>query len=188
MIEQYKVNGFSFDNKEAYDCAVKEEQVVRTMRSKFKSSDTKMAYKVYVKAVQEHVFTTVVGYEFLMELRQAILASGSISDKKLPAIPVQGSSGGNAQAPVGNTGTRANSPGRYKRLYEGQRVINKRLKVILFAVFVVVAAFVIIDLNSEYSIFTYFTDYKSKMEQELIEKYRGWEKELEMREDALNQN
>ncbi len=92
MIEQYKVNGFSFDNKEAYDCAVKEEQVVRTMRSKFKSSDTKMAYKVYVKAVQEHVFTTVVGYEFLMELRQAILASGSISEKKLPAIPVQGSS------------------------------------------------------------------------------------------------
>ena len=51
MIEQYKVNGFSFDNKEAYDCAVKEEQVVRTMRSKFKSSDTKTEYKVYVKAV-----------------------------------------------------------------------------------------------------------------------------------------
>lgn len=53
---------------------------------------------------------------------------------------------------------------------------------------VLVIAIIVIDFKSEYSVFTYFTDYKAKMEEELIHKYEGWEKELKAREDALGQN
>lgn len=76
---------------------------------------------------------------------------------------------------------------RFKRMYEGQRLINKKLKVIVFALIVIVAAIVVIDVKSEYSIFTYFTDYQAKMEEELINKYENWETELKEREAALGQ-
>jgi len=47
------------------------------------------------------------------------------------------------------------------------------------------AALVIITVKSKYSVFTYFTDYKSNMENELIDKYEKWEQTLDDRQKAL---
>lgn len=187
MADSYTVNSFKFENKEEYERAVREEQVVSTLRQKFNRSDVKTVWKIYVKSVEENVFTTAVGYEFLLELRQIVVESGKIPKNKIPAIPVRSAAGaGDTPSAVKSVG--ASDSGRYKRLYEGQRLLNKRLKIVLFAVFVTVAALLIIDFKSEYSVFTYFTDYKAKMEEELINKYEQWEKELTARENALNGN
>ena len=77
---------------------------------------------------------------------------------------------------------------RFERLYEGQRLLNKKLKFVVVALVVLVIAFIVVDFKSEYSVFTYFTNYKAKMEEELIHKYEGWESELKAREDALEQS
>lgn len=185
MADSYKVNVFTFQNKEEYERAVREEQVVSALRQKFSHSDIKTVWKVYVKSVEENVFTTAVGYGFLLELRQIITASGKIPESKIPAIPVSSDGGPAGGTPPLVKGAGTGDSGRYKRLYEGQRLLNKRLKIVLFAVFVTVAALLIIDFKSEYSVFTYFTDYKAKMEEELIDKYEKWEKELMARENAL---
>ena len=50
---------------------------------------------------------------------------------------------------------------------------------------VLLAALVIITVKSKYSVFTYFTDYKSNMENELIDKYEKWEQTLDDRQKAL---
>ena len=50
----------------------------------------------------------------------------------------------------------------------------------------IIIAMIIITAKAKYSIFTYFTDYETKMENELIDKYEKWEDELEAREKALN--
>ena len=47
------------------------------------------------------------------------------------------------------------------------------------------AGFVIINFRFQYSIFTYFTNYKANMEEELIDKYENWQANLEQREQAL---
>ena len=47
--------------------------------------------------------------------------------------------------------------------------------------------FVFINFKFEYSIFTYFTNYKANMEEELIDKYEAWEEKLEEREKQLEQ-
>lgn len=187
MADSYTVNSFKFQSKEEYERAVREEQIVSTLRPKFNRSDVKTVWKIYVKSVEDNVFTTAVGYEFLLELRQIVVASGKIPKNKIPAIPVR-SAGGVGDTPSAVKSAGVSDSGRYKRLYEGQRLLNKRLKIVLFAVFVTVAALLIIDFKSEYSVFTYFTDYKAKMEEELINKYEQWEKELTARENALNGN
>lgn len=185
VADQFRVDHFQFKDKAAYGRALKEKKVVQTMRGKFRFSDVGVAKKVYVKAVEEQVFSTAVGYEFLIELRKSILSSGAVPEKELPAIPVRDGGAESTEAPAAHTGNA--SAQRYKRLYEGQQVLNKRMKFVLFVAILIVAAFVVIDVSSEYSVFTYFTDYKAKMEEELINKYEGWEKTLKAREDALNQ-
>lgn len=189
MAEKLMVGQFCFEDKETYELAQKEAQFIDAMRNKYNLSDGKNALKIYLKAVEEKVFSTIVGYSFLNELRLTILKMGKIPEKKLPVIPVKSGSGGGA-APVAATSVstigKGDAGARYKRLYEGQCILNKRLKVVLFAAIVLVIAFVIIDWKSQYSVFTYFTDYKAKMEEELVNKYEEWEMNLQERENALN--
>ena len=76
---------------------------------------------------------------------------------------------------------------KWKRLYEGQQLLNKKLKIALFAAVVLLIGFVVINFRFEYSIFTYFTNYKANMEEDLIDKYEKWEERLQQKEDSLNQ-
>ena len=52
---------------------------------------------------------------------------------------------------------------------------------------VIIIVMLVITYNSQYSVFTYFTNYKSDMENELIDKYENWESELEERERQLEE-
>lgn len=186
MSEKFTVNHFCFENKDVYERAVKEEQVIRIMQEKYDLSKGKIAWKVYQEAVKGKVFSTIVGYSFLNELRETIQKSSAALAKKLPDIPVK--DGGIPDPAASGTGDVKRVRGdKYQRLYEGQCFLNKRLKIVVLALVILVVAFVVIDLKSEYSVFTYFTDYKAKMEQELYEKYEAWENELKAREDALGQ-
>ena len=65
---------------------------------------------------------------------------------------------------------------------------NKKLKIALVAALVLLAGFVIINFRFQYSIFTYFTNYKANMEEELIDKYENWQANLEQREQALGKS
>ena len=55
------------------------------------------------------------------------------------------------------------------------------------ALAVLIVGFVIVNFKFEYTIFTYFTNYKANMEEEIIDKYEKWEEELKIREDKLKQ-
>ena len=52
---------------------------------------------------------------------------------------------------------------------------------------ILIIGFVFINFRFEYSIFTYFTNYKANMEEELIDKYEKWESDLQERENKLEQ-
>lgn len=194
MSEKYVVEHFSFENKAVYERAQMEARLVGTMRKKYKLTNGKIALKVYQKALEEEVFMTAVGHSFLRELRIIALKTNALPEEELPEIPVRTGDGGGQNPSGGSTAPAGYSPGRlrelsrFERLYEGQRLLNRKLKFVLAALVVLVIAIIVIDFKSEYSVFTYFTDYKAKMEEELIQKYEGWEKELKAREDALDQS
>lgn len=192
MSEKYTVEHFEFENQETYERALKEHNVISMMKKKYRLTNGKTALKLYEKAIEEKAFTTIVGYSFLEELRQIIRKTGAAGETKLADIPVLEKDDGMTEKAVG---TQRNGNGtmmignseKYRRLYEGQQLLNRRLKIIVVALLVLVVAIVVIDIKSEYSVFTYFTNYKAKMEEELIDKYENWESELKAREDALNE-
>lgn len=178
------IENFTFESREEYERAKSEAEFIQQIRDKADLSDAKIALKVYNKAVADKMFSTVAGYCFLAELRRLIVESGLVAADTLADIPVK-------EVRKREHDTMPARPlhgDRYQRLYEGQVLRNKKMKIALAAVIVMLAGFVIINFKFEYSIFTYFTNYKANMEEELIDKYENWEAELEEREQQLKQN
>ncbi len=178
------IGNFQFESRESYDRAKKEEEMILQLYQKADLSDGKTALKLYNKLVADKVFSTVIGYCFLVQLRQHIMECGLATSDMLSDIPVK-------EVKKKQTDTMpARSPhgDRYQRMYEGQRILNKKFKIALAAVIIILAGFVIINFRFQYSIFTYFTNYKANMEEELIDKYENWQAELEEREKELNKS
>ena len=71
---------------------------------------------------------------------------------------------------------------KWKILYQTQKAWNKKCKIVIAMLVILIAALFVIEYKSQDSIFTY----KEKTEQELIDKYETWEEELQERENALN--
>lgn len=178
------IGNFQFESRESYDRAKKEEEIILQLHEKADLSDGKTALKIYNKLVADKVFSTVIGCCFLSQLRQYISESGVAAPDMLPGIPVQEVEKKQqdtmpARPPHGD---------RYQRMYEGQRLLNKKYKIAIAALLLILAGFILINFKFEYSIFTYFTNYKANMEEELIDKYEDWESELEEREKKLNES
>ncbi len=183
MGETYETERFSFESRESYEQAKKEKEIIEQLIQNVDLSDSKKALKVYHKAISEKVFSTVTGYSFLVELRQSILDSGIVTERAMAPIPVK--------EPTHRKQDTIPEPSvkeeRYRRLYEGQMLMNKKWKIALITAILVLIGFVVINFRFEYSIFTYFTNYKANMEEELINKYEAWEERLEEREKQLEQ-
>lgn len=163
--------------------ARKESEIIRQIRSRMDLKDAKAVLKMYNKLIEDKIFETLVGYTFLEELREVVIGSGLVSEDALADIPVQ------EKQDEGLDRQRRLSfqKNKYQKMYEGQKLLNKKLKIALAALVVILIGFVFINFKFEYSIFTYFTNYKANMEEELIDKYRDWETELQQKQQQLQQ-
>ena len=142
------------------------------------------------QSVKDNSFSTLVGYAFLEELYHNMEMAG-VEVQELPPVFTEKKEEGEKESSSSqirihkNAQERKNS--KWKLLYEGQKRINKHLKIAIAMLVILILSLFVIEYKSQYSIFTYFTDYKSKMEQELIDQYENWEEQLQQREDALQQ-
>ena len=171
-----------YESREAYDRAKKEADFIGKVSESLDVAEPKTALKLYNKIVTEKSLSSVVGYEYLNYLREIIIEAGLGNEENLAHIPVREVTKTDKDTiEVNNFETE-----RYKKLYEGQKVINKKIKIVLIACIIVLVGFVVVNFRLEYSIFTYFTNYKANMEEELIDKYQYWAEQLEKKEQELN--
>ena len=119
----------------------------------------------------------------MLELRQQILESSLVSERALAPIPIKEPNERKKDVIKGPSTLEK----RYLSLYEGQKLLNKKLKITIVGLVILIIGFVFINFRFEYSIFTYFTNYKANMEEELIDKYEKWESDLQERENKLEQ-
>lgn len=182
-MRENKTEVFDFESRETFEKAEKEEELIRRLLEKTDVSEPKTALKVYNKSVSDKLFSTVSGYFFLLQLRQTILESGLVSERALAPIPIKETGGRRDVIP-----TRPAQERRFQKLYDGQKLVNKKLKIGIVVLVFLLIGFVAINFRFEYTIFTYFTNYKATMEEELIDKYEKWEADLKAREERLEQN
>lgn len=83
------VEGFQFGTEQDANLARNEKLRVERLEERMDYNSPEMIYAVYKKAVDNRVFKTPVGYEFLKKL-QKILAQNPDFEKNIDEIPVQG--------------------------------------------------------------------------------------------------
>lgn len=183
-MDEQSIEIFQFESREASEQTEREAKLIGKLLEKADASDPKNALRLYNRAVSEKLFSTMAGYLFLMELRETILESGLVTERALAPIPIK--------EPEGRRGDVISERHLYQerklqRLYDGQKLLNKKFKIAIVALVLIIFGFIVINFRFEYTIFTYFTNYKATMEEELIDKYQNWEEELKAREEKLNQ-
>ncbi|MDO4167739.1 MAG: hypothetical protein Q4D32_10075 [Eubacteriales bacterium] len=185
--DEYQIEGFSFRSREDYQRAMKEKETVAYLKANTRPGDGKALLKVYNRSIEKESFRTVIGIEYLVELRKQLIASGIVTADALAPVPVRSGT-------VSESGkdTYSASIGleqqvkRYKAAYESARVGRAVKNMTIIILLVVIFVMVFMTYKSQYSVFTYFTNYKEDMRNELIDEYEHWQQELEQKEQELD--
>lgn len=148
-------------------------------------ADMKALYKLYKMSVEKKSFQTIFGLQYLEEIRKRLIGSGVVEKDLLEPIPVQTVMEKKAKEPgyLNN----ADQTEKYKKAYENAKAGNKIRTFFIIILFVVIAVMVGITYKSQYSVFTYFTNYKENMKNEILNEYENWESDLNKREKKVKE-
>lgn len=76
MSEKYIVEGYEFDNIEDANVAKKELEAVKYLSKKTSESTPQACLKIYDKIVEQNLFKTAIGFDFLHALEEYLLQNG----------------------------------------------------------------------------------------------------------------
>lgn len=180
------LDGFKFSSRKEFERALKEKETIEYIVANTNMSDMKSVLKIYNKAVDKKSFQTVIGLSFVSNMRNKLVSSGTVMDKNLTYVPVVQKYVQIEKKPALDKDEIERKAEKYKKAYEDEAAGRKIRNMAIVFLSVLLAVLVIITLKSKYSVFTYFTDYRSNMENELIDKYEKWEQTLEDRQKAID--
>lgn len=177
----YKVEGYVFESEEMARQAKKEADGIRYIRSQTRMQNPDAILKLYDKLLEQEIFETPVGLEYLHELQKYLESVPYLKSEDIRPIPVNAGYAQIAQAPRKTSAKRRTERENEEETYNPYR---KRFHISMF--FCIVFAVAIIGMftitylsGNNINIFNY--------QSQLVNKYEEWEKELEERETALEQ-
>ena len=170
------VEGFQFATEADASLAKNEQLRIERLESKLDYGNVQMVYAVYNKAIENRVFKTPVGYEFLKKL-QNILKEDSMMTEKIADIPVSGVYSLRESANPTVEKIKAST----KRVKEKQETFPKRALIIINIglVILVILMFFISTTGSNPTVLNY--------EKTLQNRYSEWERELSEREQIIRE-
>lgn len=183
--DPYRIDEYSFLNREDYERALKEKETVAYLQANTGSNDNKALLKVYNRSVEKKSFHTVIGIEYLSALRRQLIASGIVTGETLAPVPIPGTAAVGKRTERPDQSQLERQVARYKAAYESARTGRIIKNMTILILIVVIIAFLLITYQTRYSVFTYFTNYKEDMREELIDEYVDWENQLEQKEQEL---
>ena len=185
--KEYILDGYAFRDVHTWERAKKEKETIAYLEANTGTEDVKAVYKLYMHAVEKCSFQTVIGLKYMEKLRRVLLDANAISEEALPPIPVLLLPSVQKEDPEEKF-YRQNLEKRvayYKEEVEKEKA-GKTIKNFLVGILlVVIVAMLVITLRSKYSVFTYFTNYKEYIRNEVIDEMENWQNQLEEREEKL---
>ncbi len=183
------LDGYLFESNQEFIKAKREKDVVEQMKKTVDWKNPATAYKLYQKILNKNSFTTVIGIQFLWELRTVVMQSGMKIEGELLPIKVKGMEITDTEGKDGRTVRRTSSAmsalqstqvEKYHQIAEEYQTANKTKKIIIAFLILIIVGMLTVSQLTPYSI---FTDYEEK----IINQYEAWEKELKEREAALTE-
>lgn len=175
--KSYRLGGYVFEDEYDYKEAKKEAESIEYIKAKADLSDLNKTIKLYNKLVERQTFRTIIGFDFLKDLRNRILAQQIVDENSLPCIRVEKS---DRSRPYSAAISRE-AENKYK---EQAKILKSKLRssrIINAFLILIIAAMIAISLfarkNNSYN----------DIENEIVNKYAAWAEELQAREKAIRQ-
>lgn len=163
--QEYVVEGFSFQSETQAKQAKKEVAGVNYLREKIDMDHPERVLQIYNKTIREGVFQTPVGLSYLRELQKYLYGVPYIMDADILPIPAAAPDMTQIRKPAKNIDFKK----RYKTTF---------FLCVLFLIMIILMFAITLTSDSP-TILNY--------ENEIINRYEGWEQELNEREQALNE-
>lgn len=174
------IEGFQFGTDNDAQLAKGEQIRIRNLETKLDYKNTNMVYAVYKKAIENRVFKTPVGYEFLKKL-QRCLAEAPDFHEEIQDIPVQGVYSFRESTAPAVERVKASSQ-KKKQVPKSKDYISKR---ILIYINIVLAALVVLMFVIAFKGSTNPT--VLNYERVIKNRYAYWEKQLNEREQVIRE-
>lgn len=181
----FLVDGFLFQKEEDTEKAKREAEGIQYIKTKTSMENPRMVWQVYDRIIEQKMFETPVGMAYLRELQEYLLKNPAIDNNDIKPIPTDEFV---KREYVTINGTEKKQQKQEEKSGEQQEKTRKqeekfsqRLRISLAAnvvlVLMVIAMFVITMSSNHPNILNY--------EENLLNKYAGWEEELISRERQI---
>ncbi len=188
--DRFAIGGFSFENEDEAEQAQKEVEGIKYIKTKTDMDNPKMVLQVYNKMIEQKLFETAVGYSYLKDIQEYLVAIPYINNEEILPIPVthprlEESLKKQRQEFIKRERTwAAKAKEKEKKNQKAlKNAAGKKMQISLWVNFAlalcIVAMFILTMTSSSPTIL----NYQSK----IIDKYASWEQELSDREQAIVQ-
>ena len=172
--KQFQMDGYWFLDKSSYDIASLEKQKIDTIKQSISADNPESIKAVYEKLTQKLYFSTPIGMNFLMEMREYLV---KIYGEEILPVPV-------APARITRAARgRTVDIEKYKQLKkENSKAIRikNNLTIAVIAMLITIIGILFILITNENSGFF-------RAEEKLVNKYSAWEERLYNWEQELNE-
>ena len=177
--EEWTIEGFQFGSEKDAKQAKGEELKIQKLEDKMDYRNPHMVFMVYQKAIENRIFKTPVGYEYLKSLQKTLKESPLIREE-VPPIPVnQVYNLRDSTNPVIEKVKGTNKPKKQPKVKQEFFTRKTSICVNVILAILVIVMFCISMTGSRPTILNY--------EKAIQNKYAAWEQELEQRESELRE-
>ncbi|MCR4589775.1 MAG: hypothetical protein K5668_03055 [Lachnospiraceae bacterium] len=170
------VGGYHFHSTADADKARDEQKKIAYIEAHMNRDNPESVLTIYEKMLSNRIFVTPVGFGFLKEVRDYLLASESIDNDRIKPLELnQMYSLGKGISEDNELPQRKIIPAKKKNPYEERFFISAVFNVVL--VIAVIAMFIIATTSDNPNIINY--------ENNIVNKYSEWEEELKDREQRV---
>lgn len=177
--EEWTVSGFQFGSEKDAKQAKGEELKIQKLEEKMDYHNPQMVFMVYKKAIENRIFKTPVGYEYLKQLQKTLKESPLIREEVLP-IPVnQVYNLRDSTAPVIEKVKGTKKPKKPPKVKQEFFTRKTSICMNIILVLLIGVMMFITTTGTRPNILNY--------EKVLQNRYAAWEQELEQRESELRE-
>ncbi|MBO5353715.1 MAG: hypothetical protein J6A77_10505 [Lachnospiraceae bacterium] len=173
MENKFTFQGHTFDDEKQLIAAKKEAEAIEYLRAKTDFNNANNLMKLYNRILDKDMMETVVGIEFLKEIRTMLLNCGMFKEEQIRPVPLL------PEVKKLKKRKEIQTRSRERTLLERSERQNTVLKTVCFFLVVLVVGMFVIVLTGTRS------PLAIRYEEQIINKYAAWAQELQEKEDFL---
>ena len=173
MEQKFTLKGHTFDDEKEYIKAGKEAEAIEYLRAKTDFQNLNQILKLYDRILDRDMMETIIGIEFLREIRTKLVESGMFKDEQIRPVP---------ELPETRKRKRRieeRKKSRERTLLEQVKRQNVILRILCFFLAFLVVAMFVITLTGKRS------PLALRYEEQILNKYASWAEDLSDKEEAL---